>query len=32
MTGIIDAHHHIWRQDDLPWLKGPYAAAHLRAL
>lgn len=23
MTGIIDAHHHIWRQDDLPWLKGP---------
>jgi predicted TIM-barrel fold metal-dependent hydrolase len=20
---IIDAHHHIWRQDDLPWLKGP---------
>ena len=23
MTKIIDAHHHIWRQDDLPWLKGP---------
>jgi predicted TIM-barrel fold metal-dependent hydrolase len=23
VTGIIDAHHHIWRQDDLPWLKGP---------
>ncbi|MGH6922588.1 MAG: amidohydrolase family protein [Propylenella sp.] len=20
---IIDAHHHIWRRDDLPWLKGP---------
>lgn len=20
---VIDAHHHIWRQDDLPWLKGP---------
>lgn len=20
---MIDAHHHIWRQDDLPWLKGP---------
>jgi predicted TIM-barrel fold metal-dependent hydrolase len=20
---IIDAHHHIWRQDDLAWLKGP---------
>jgi predicted TIM-barrel fold metal-dependent hydrolase len=19
----IDAHHHIWRKDDLPWLKGP---------
>ena len=19
---IIDAHHHIWRQDDLPWLAG----------
>jgi len=23
MTGIIDAHHHIWRQADLPWLVGP---------
>jgi predicted TIM-barrel fold metal-dependent hydrolase len=23
MTGIIDAHHHIWRQADLPWLSGP---------
>ncbi len=23
MTGIIDAHHHIWRQADLPWLAGP---------
>jgi predicted TIM-barrel fold metal-dependent hydrolase len=22
-TPIIDAHHHIWRQDDLPWLAGP---------
>jgi predicted TIM-barrel fold metal-dependent hydrolase len=20
---IVDAHHHIWRQDDLSWLKGP---------
>src|SRR5262245_46181928 len=20
---IIDAHHHIWRQRDLPWLTGP---------
>jgi predicted TIM-barrel fold metal-dependent hydrolase len=20
---IIDAHHHIWRQADLPWLRGP---------
>jgi predicted TIM-barrel fold metal-dependent hydrolase len=20
---IIDAHHHIWRQADLPWLEGP---------
>ena len=20
---IIDAHHHIWRRDDLPWLLGP---------
>ena len=23
MAEIIDAHHHIWRQDDLPWLAGP---------
>lgn len=23
MTGIVDAHHHIWRQRDLPWLSGP---------
>ena len=23
MIGIIDAHHHIWRQADLPWLVGP---------
>jgi predicted TIM-barrel fold metal-dependent hydrolase len=23
MTDIIDAHHHIWRQRDLPWLTGP---------
>lgn len=25
MTGlsVIDAHHHIWRQEDLPWLMGP---------
>lgn len=23
MTGIVDAHHHIWRQIDLPWLMGP---------
>jgi predicted TIM-barrel fold metal-dependent hydrolase len=21
--GIVDAHHHIWRQADLPWLSGP---------
>lgn len=20
---IIDSHHHIWRQSDLPWLQGP---------
>jgi predicted TIM-barrel fold metal-dependent hydrolase len=20
---VIDAHHHIWRQADLPWLQGP---------
>lgn len=23
MTDIVDAHHHIWRQRDLPWLSGP---------
>jgi len=23
VTGIIDGHHHIWRQADLPWLVGP---------
>lgn len=23
MIDIIDAHHHIWRQRDLPWLNGP---------
>ena len=23
MSGIIDAHHHVWRQADLPWLTGP---------
>ncbi|MEI6301051.1 MAG: amidohydrolase family protein [Betaproteobacteria bacterium] len=23
MTPIIDSHHHIWRQTDLPWLRGP---------
>jgi predicted TIM-barrel fold metal-dependent hydrolase len=23
VTQIIDAHHHIWRQADLPWLQGP---------
>jgi predicted TIM-barrel fold metal-dependent hydrolase len=23
VTGIVDAHHHIWRQNDLPWLVGP---------
>jgi predicted TIM-barrel fold metal-dependent hydrolase len=26
MTPIIDAHHHIWRQADLPWLQGPMVA------
>ena len=20
---IVDAHHHIWRMADLPWLSGP---------
>jgi predicted TIM-barrel fold metal-dependent hydrolase len=23
LSGIVDAHHHIWRQADLPWLTGP---------
>jgi len=23
--GVIDAHHHIWRRGDLPWLIGPMA-------
>ncbi len=23
MIEIVDAHHHIWRQADLPWLVGP---------
>jgi predicted TIM-barrel fold metal-dependent hydrolase len=23
MTDTIDAHHHIWRRRDLPWLDGP---------
>ena len=23
LMGIVDAHHHIWRQADLPWLQGP---------
>jgi predicted TIM-barrel fold metal-dependent hydrolase len=23
VSGIVDAHHHIWRQADLPWLSGP---------
>jgi len=23
MTAIVDAHHHIWRKADLPWLDGP---------
>ncbi len=23
MTAIIDAHHHVWRRKDLPWLIGP---------
>jgi predicted TIM-barrel fold metal-dependent hydrolase len=23
VTGIVDAHHHVWRQADLPWLVGP---------
>jgi predicted TIM-barrel fold metal-dependent hydrolase len=23
MMDIVDGHHHIWRQADLPWLQGP---------
>jgi predicted TIM-barrel fold metal-dependent hydrolase len=23
VSGIVDAHHHVWRQADLPWLSGP---------
>jgi predicted TIM-barrel fold metal-dependent hydrolase len=23
MTDIVDAHHHLWRRADLPWLTGP---------
>lgn len=23
MTATVDAHHHIWRRGDLPWLDGP---------
>jgi predicted TIM-barrel fold metal-dependent hydrolase len=23
VSGVVDAHHHIWRQADLPWLIGP---------
>jgi predicted TIM-barrel fold metal-dependent hydrolase len=23
VTDVVDAHHHIWRQADLPWLVGP---------
>jgi predicted TIM-barrel fold metal-dependent hydrolase len=23
VNDIVDAHHHIWRQSDLPWLVGP---------
>jgi predicted TIM-barrel fold metal-dependent hydrolase len=23
MTALVDAHHHIWRRRDLPWLDGP---------
>ena len=22
-TAIVDAHHHVWRRQDLPWLDGP---------
>jgi predicted TIM-barrel fold metal-dependent hydrolase len=23
MSAIVDAHHHIWRRRDVPWLEGP---------
>ncbi|MDA0170154.1 amidohydrolase family protein [Solirubrobacter taibaiensis] len=23
MSGYVDAHHHIWRVQDMPWLSGP---------
>ena len=23
MTAVVDAHHHLWRRADLPWLDGP---------
>ena len=23
MKGVVDAHHHVWRRRDLPWLSGP---------
>jgi predicted TIM-barrel fold metal-dependent hydrolase len=23
VIGVVDAHHHVWRQADLPWLLGP---------
>ena len=23
MSGIVDAHHHVWRRADLPWLDSP---------
>jgi predicted TIM-barrel fold metal-dependent hydrolase len=23
VNDIVDAHHHVWRQADLPWLQGP---------
>jgi predicted TIM-barrel fold metal-dependent hydrolase len=23
VSEFVDAHHHIWRQADLPWLMGP---------
>ena len=27
---IVDAHHHVWRQAELPWLVGTDAAAYFR--